>query len=37
MAEHIENKNKIRKQLKQFFPNRDCVTLIRPAKDESSL
>jgi len=33
----IEHKNRIRKLLKSFFPERDCVTLVRPMTDEKAL
>ena len=33
----VEHKNRIRKLLKSFFPDRDCVTLVRPMTDEKAL
>ena len=33
----IKNKNQIRKMVKEYFPNRDCVTLVRPLLEEGSL
>ena len=30
-------KNRIRRMLMAFFPNRDCVTLKRPVEDEAML
>ena len=33
----IENKNKIRKMLRTFFHDRDCVTMCRPVSDETEL
>lgn len=33
----MEHKNRIRKLLKSFFPDRDCVTLVRPMMDEKAL
>lgn len=29
-SETIENKNKIRRHITQFFQERDCMTLVRP-------
>lgn len=37
VSDQIENKNKVRKLLKHFFPNRDCLTMVRPAKTERDL
>ena len=36
-SEGVEVKNRIRRMLLAFFPNRDCVTLKRPVEDESLL
>ena len=36
-SEGVEVKNRIRRMLMAFFPNRDCVTLKRPIEDESML
>ena len=36
-SEGVEVKNRIRRMLLAFFPNRDCVTLKRPVEDESML
>ena len=36
-SEGVEVKNRIRRMLLAFFPNRDCVTLKRPIEDESKL
>ena len=30
-------RNKIRKALREYFPARDCVTLVRPVEDEALL
>lgn len=32
-----ESKNKIRKSIKDFFPNRDCFTFVRPCENEHDL
>jgi hypothetical protein len=37
ISDMIENKNKIRKLVKHFFQDRDCITLIRPLEDEQKL
>jgi hypothetical protein len=34
MSDSIENKNRIRRLIKHFFPDRDCSTLVRPVEDE---
>ena len=34
---HAVGKNKIRDCLKQFFPERGCVTMVRPCLDEKNL
>ena len=36
-SEVIKNKNDIRKMVKEYFPKRDCVTLVRPLLDEDNL
>ncbi|KAJ1482445.1 guanylate-binding protein, partial [Baffinella frigidus] len=36
-SEGVEVKNRIRRMLLAFFPNRDCVTLKRPVEDETQL
>ncbi|KAM3147019.1 hypothetical protein pb186bvf_000735 [Paramecium bursaria] len=36
-SEAVENKNKIRRHITQFFQERDCVTLVRPTQDEKDL
>ena len=36
-SEFIKNKNEIRKMVKEFFPRRDCVTLVRPLTEEGHL
>ena len=36
-SEFIVNKNQIRKLVKEYFPNRDCVTLVRPLLEEGNL
>ena len=33
----INSKNQIRKMVKEYFPNRDCVTLVRPLIEEGNL
>ena len=33
----VESKNKIRRLLKFFFPERDCAVLVRPTEDEADL
>ena len=37
MSMNIKNKNRIRMQIKKFFPERDCVRMVRPVEDESKL
>ncbi|KAM3147007.1 hypothetical protein pb186bvf_000723 [Paramecium bursaria] len=37
ISEAIENKNKVRRHITQFFQERDCVTLVRPSDDEKIL
>lgn len=36
-SDSIEQKNRIRRLLKSFFHERDCVTMIRPLTDEGGL
>ena len=36
-SEVIKNKNEIRKMVKEYFPKRDCVTLVRPLLEEGNL
>ena len=36
-SDFIKSKNQIRQMVKEYFVERDCVTLIRPLMDESSL
>ncbi|EKX49366.1 hypothetical protein GUITHDRAFT_67968, partial [Guillardia theta CCMP2712] len=36
-TEQIEAKNRIRRMLTHFFPDRDCFTMVRPVTDESLL
>lgn len=37
MSEAAEQKNAVRMLLRSFFPERDCVTMVRPAADEKAL
>jgi hypothetical protein len=37
LGEEQEAKNTIRAMLRNFFPERDCVTLVRPCADEEAL
>lgn len=37
MSEAIEQKNKARRQFKQFFQDRDCAFLVRPVEDEKQM
>jgi len=37
MSEEVEAKNSIRSMLRSFFPERDCITLVRPCNDETAL
>ena len=37
VSDAIESKNRIRKLLKHFFQDRDCVTMVRPLEDENAL
>ena len=36
-SEVVQSKNQIRKMVKEYFPNRDCVTLVRPLLEEGNL
>lgn len=36
-SETVESKNKIRTLIKEFFRERDCVTLVRPLTEEDNL
>ena len=36
-SEMIEEKNKLRKLIMTFFPDRDCITLVRPIENENLL
>lgn len=36
-SDSVEDKNRIRRLLKEFFKDRDCYTLVRPIADESGL
>ena len=35
--ENIAAKNKVRQLIAQYFPERDCLTMVRPAEDEAML
>jgi uncharacterized coiled-coil protein SlyX len=37
ISENVENKNKVRRLLKFFFQDRDCVTVVRPAESEEEI
>jgi len=37
VSDAVESKNRIRKLLKHFFQDRDCVTMVRPLEDEAAL
>lgn len=37
VSESIQGKNRIRKNLKHFFQNRDCMTFVRPVEHEKDL
>ena len=37
ISENVENKNKVRRMLKFFFQDRDCVTIVRPAENEEEI
>ena len=36
-SDNVEQKNKIRKLIKSFFPDRDCCTIVRPLTNEEHL
>ena len=36
-SESVDQKNRIRRLLKSFFSDRDCVTMIRPLTNEDAL
>ena len=36
-SDKIEQKNRIRRLLKSFFKDRDCVTMVRPLTNEDNL
>lgn len=36
-TDEIENKNRIRRLLNSFFPEKECFTLVRPLVDEQNL
>jgi len=36
-SDNVEQKNRIRRLLKQFFKERDCCTMIRPLTNEDNL
>ena len=36
-SDAAEKKNRIRRLVRNFFPERDCYTLVRPCEDESLL
>ena len=36
-SEFINSKNQIRQLVKEYFPTRDCVTLVRPLTEEGNL
>ena len=36
-SDAIEHKNRIRRLIKQVFPDRDCFTMIRPVENEKNL
>jgi hypothetical protein len=36
-SDSVEQKNRIRRLLKSFFTDRDCVTMIRPLTNEAKL
>jgi len=37
MSEAVEQKNAVRMLIRNFFPERDCVTMVRPVSDEKQL
>ena len=36
-SDAIEQKNRIRRMIKQFFKDRDCFTMVRPVENEKDL
>lgn len=36
-SDAVEQKNRIRRMIKQFFQERDCFTMVRPVENESDL
>ena len=36
-SDSIEHKNRIRRLIKQVFPDRDCFTMVRPVEQEKML
>ena len=36
-SDTIESKNQIRRLIKHFFPDRDCITMVRPVEKENDL
>jgi hypothetical protein len=36
-SDATEKKNRIRRLVRNFFPDRDCFTLVRPVEDEQQL
>ena len=36
-SDAAEKKNRIRRLVRNFFPDRDCFTLVRPLEDEALL
>jgi hypothetical protein len=36
-SDQVEQKNRIRRLIKQVFPDRDCFTMVRPVEDETQL
>jgi hypothetical protein len=37
LSEGVENKNRIRRLLTNFFKDRDCFMLVRPTEDEKDI
>ena len=37
VSDQIENKNRIRRLITQFFPQRECITMVRPLLEEQKL
>ena len=36
-SDAVEEKNRVRRLIRHFFPERDCNTLVRPVEDERLL